>query len=50
VVIHYVAFTGPDLKKANAATRAAAQLLFERTEDADKFIQAAKDIEGNKSK
>ncbi|KAF9120746.1 hypothetical protein BGW39_011125 [Mortierella sp. 14UC] len=44
VVIHYVAFTEPDLKKPSAATRTTAQLLFERTEEANKFIQAARDI------
>ncbi|KAF9911065.1 Sphingosine kinase 1 [Linnemannia zychae] len=38
------AFAEPDLRKPSAATRTTAQLLFERTEDADEFIQAAKDI------
>lgn len=44
VIVHYVAFSGPDLRNPSAAKRTTAQLLFERTEDADRFIQTARDL------
>ncbi|KAF9081484.1 Sphingosine kinase 1 [Mortierella sp. AD031] len=44
VVVHYVEFTGPNLRNPSAATRTTAQFLFERTEDADRFIQTAKEL------
>ncbi|KAG0279946.1 Sphingosine kinase 1 [Linnemannia gamsii] len=44
VDVHYVAFSGPDLKNPSAAKRATAQFMFERTEDADRFIQTARDL------
>lgn len=47
VIVHYVAFSGPDLRNPSAAKRTTAQLLFERTEDADRFIQTARDLGGN---
>jgi hypothetical protein len=47
VVVHYVAFSEPDLRNPSAAKRTTAQFLFERTEDADRFIQTARDLGGN---
>ncbi|KAF9128300.1 Sphingosine kinase 1 [Mortierella sp. GBA39] len=44
VIVHYVAFSGPDLRNPSAAKRTTAQFLFERTEDADRFIQTARDL------
>lgn len=47
VDVHYVAFNEPNLKNPSAAKKATAQFLFERTEDADRFIQTARDLGGN---
>ncbi|KAF9139141.1 Sphingosine kinase 1 [Linnemannia schmuckeri] len=44
VVVHYVAFNGPNLRNPSAAKRTTAQFLFERTEDADRFTQTARDL------
>ncbi|KAK3839794.1 MAG: ATP-NAD kinase-like domain-containing protein [Linnemannia gamsii] len=44
VVLHYVAFTEPDLKKSSAATKTTAQLAFEWSSDVDRFIKTARDL------
>lgn len=48
VIVHYVTFSGPDLRNPSAAKRTTAQFMFERTEDADRFIQTARDLGGNR--